>query len=383
MNREKPATRPLPPELIDLAAGRTPHHLKTGPDLLAIAREHRMSGLLWSWARAHVTDRAFKSDLAIHDLAMQAHLQRVWDVLESSAARLAAVGIEVATIKGVTAGARWYERAGERPCSDVDLLLAPNQTHRVAEVVRILQPDHPWAPHVGELAAKNRIQAVTLVVDGLEVDVHLDLLKLYMPTRQAEEIWDRTQSFELPRGTSVRVLDDTTSLLLFLVHLNKDRFQRLLGYADVAHVVAAGQVDWAELLRLARREGIDVAVLLTLDAVLNTLGLAWPQQLARPRGPRTLAWRLLWPNRIRLLGREGRLRFKRRQDWLALLARGRGPEAFAWWFQDLWPPAVLVAAEYKDLQGPYAWKLLRGRIEASKLRRQQIEAGKPKASVRS
>jgi hypothetical protein len=373
---ELPVAQRLPPVLVDLAAGRLPQEAEIPSGLLPMAREHRMTGLLWSWARNHSIDRGLKGDLAVQDLAMQAHLQRVWTVLEFCVARLSAAGIEVATIKGVTAGARWYERAAERPCSDVDLLLAPHQRERIAEVVRLLHPDHPWVPHVTELALRNRIQAVTLVVDGLEVDVHLDLLKLYMPTLQEDVIWERSQPYRLPAGATVRVLDDTTSLLLFLVHLNKDRFQRLLGYADIAHVIAARQVNWVDLVRLAEREGIDVPVLSTLDAVLTTLNLPWPQNLKRPRGPRALAWRLLWPERIRLLGREGRLRFKRRQDWLPLLARGRGREALVWWLRDLWPPAALVATEYAHMPGPYPWKLLRGRIEASRLRHQQVEDGR-------
>jgi hypothetical protein len=368
--------QPLPRILFDLAAGRLPQDREVCPGLLAVAKEHRMTGLLWSWARTNSTDRELKTDLAVYDLAMQAHLHRVWTVLETCAARLEAAGIEAATIKGVTAGARWYARTGDRPCSDVDLLVAPHEKERAGDIVRLLQPDHPWASHVAELARKNRIQAVTLVVDGLEVDLHFDPLKLYMPTRQAGKIWERARSYRLPTGVSIRVLDDTSSLLLFLVHLNKDRFQRLLGYSDIARIVGAGQVDWDELARLAAREGIEVPVLSTLDVVVRTLELTWPDDLDHPRGPRARAWRLLWPERIHLLGREGRLRFKRRQDWIPLLARGRGSEALAWWTRDLWPPAPLVTAEYAHIPGPYPWKLLRGRIDAARERRTRIEEGR-------
>ena len=156
--------------------------------------------MLWTWARQHLADDALKTELAQNDLYVQAHLHRVWAVLEASVARLAAAGIEVATIKGVTAEARWYGRRGERPCSDVDLLLSPRQLDRAAEAVRLLEPDHPWASSVAPLAANGRIQTVTTHVDGLEVDLHLDLLKLGIPTRQSSDLWDLTTPYRSPQG---------------------------------------------------------------------------------------------------------------------------------------------------------------------------------------
>jgi hypothetical protein len=75
---------------------------------------------------------------------------------------------------------------------------------------------------------------------------------------------------------------------------------------------------------------------------------------------------VIWRSAIRLRGAEGRLRFRRRQDWIALLARGRAREALKWWFRELWPPAPVVAAHYAEIRGPYLWKLLRGRVNAAR-----------------
>jgi hypothetical protein len=360
---------PLPGLLIDLAAGRRPGERECdelGDTLLAQAREQRMTGLLWTWARQHCHDRDVAMSLAVEDLRVQAHLVRVTELLESCVKRLAARGFDVATIKGPTAEARWYDRKGERLCSDVDLLLAPHQIQRVAEVVDALQPDHPWRPFVTELALNGRIQAVTMRVDGIEVDLHLDLLKLGFPTRQASEIWERTTVFELPGGTTVRVLDDTSALMHLLVHLNKDRFQRLLGYADIARIIRNGNVEWPVVLHLARGEGLQTAVLCSLEVVLQTLGLRWPSELPRPRSPRAWLWRGAWHPDIRLRGTEGRLRFRRRQDLLALTARGRTVEAVGWWLRDLWPPRSIVEQRYAHIRGPYVWKVLRGRAATAR-----------------
>jgi hypothetical protein len=353
------------PLLLDLAAGREPAPMRVDPDLVQIASDHRMTGLLWSWARTRPLDPEVKAWLAKRDLRSQAHLQRVSRVLASTVARLGSVGIDVATVKGVTAEARWYARRGERPCSDVDLLLSPHQHGRVEEAVRLLQPDHPLMSFVGRMATSRHLEAVTLTVDGLEVDLHLDLLKLGVPTRQASAVWARTEPFVLPGGGQVRVLDDTTALVHLLVHLNKDRFQRLIGYADVARIISAGAVDWRRFEDQVRGEGLEVPVLCTLAVVVDELGLAPPPVASRPSGPRAAVWSLLWRPDVRLRGSEGRLRFRQRQNWLPLLARGRGRDAVGAWRRILWPPAPAVDARYAHLDGPYLWKLMRGRLEST------------------
>jgi hypothetical protein len=363
----------LPAALLDLAAGRHPSSVPLDDNLLRVAADHNMTGLLWSWAQHQPVDSGLKARLAIQDLAEQAHLARVWRLLEFCASRLASAGIEVATIKGVTTEARWYRRTGERPCIDVDLLLAPHQLGRVAEVIDLIEPKHPWAAHATELAVTGRIQSVTMHVDGLEVDLHLDLLKLGVPTIQSDVIWRRTIPYELPDGRSIRVLDDTTALLHLLVHLNKDRFQRLLGFADIARIVGAGTVDWRLLESMARVEGIEVAVSRSLEVVLEMLQLPWPGEVTRHRGSRTLAWNIIWRSSVRLRGTEGRLRFRRRQDLITLLARGRAVEATKWWLVSLWPPRPTVVARYEHIPGPYLWKLIVGRVEAFAAQRRSVQ----------
>jgi hypothetical protein len=363
----------LPSLLIDLAAGREPRWDDSwDASQLDVAADHRMTGLLCTWGRERLNDRELKTLLVMHDLGVRAHLDRVWTVLESVVSALEAASIEVATIKGVTTEARWYQRQGERPCSDVDLLLSPRQLDRAAETVSVLQPNHPWIPQLDRLVTSRRIQAVTLRVDNVDVDLHFDLLKLGIPTRGAHLLWDRTVSYRLPGGATVRVLDDTAALFHLLVHLNKDRFQRLLGYADIQRVIAGGGVDWELLLRDARREGIEVAVFRTLEVVLDELGIPWPSGVIRPRGVRAFLWGLLWHRGVRLRGFEGRLRYRMRQNWIAFLARGRGIEATRWWLREIWPPAVSVDLRYAEIRGPYAWKLFRGRLESARAHRARL-----------
>lgn len=375
-SRRSGTARPpnIPRLLIDLAAGRgLKDDVVIDADLLRCAADHRMTGLLWTWARDHLEDGAERRWLAIRDLEVQAHLTRVARVLRVCMDRLAVIGIEVATIKGVTAEQRWYARPGERLASDVDLWIAPDDLSSIGSMLEVLAPGHQWIPYVGALTAAGRIQSITIRVDGIEVDLHLDLLKLGVPTRSSAEIWDRTVRLTLTDGGQVRVLDDTSALLQLLVHLNKDRFQRLLGFADVARLMSAGHLDWARLEALARRDGIVTPVLCSLETVLDTLELPWPDALERPSGTRALVWRRIWRPRIRLLGSEGRLRFRRRQQWIPFLARGRILEAVRAWWLDLWPPLVAVESHYGDVKGPYLWRLLVGRSRRVAGRRRRVD----------
>lgn len=334
------ARPPWPPALlIDLAADREPQSQDLTREIVDIALDHRMGGLLWSWAQSRPVDEALKGRLALADLRVQAHMVRVWSLLESSVGRLVEAGIEVASLKGPTAEARWYARPGERPSSDVDLWLSPYQVDRAGDALRLLQPDHPWEPFFDELAAQGRVQTVTLDVGGVEVDLHLDLLKTGLTTRQSTLYWDACEWWDLSGGMRVRVLDPTTSLLLFLVHLNKDRFQRLLGYADVVRVVNSG-ADLDRLRVYATREGLGASVGASLGAVSTDLGMAW---LDMPPGSRT--WRAVWRRSIRLRGSEGRRRFRRRAlGIVALSDRGVGERSAALW-QSVVPPAQVRSAK--------------------------------------
>ena len=350
---------PWPPQpLIDLAAGRDPGAIELTPELLDIAIEHRMGGLLWSYVKDRVPCDDVTRRLAAHDLRAQAHLVRVRSLLGRCVRQLRREGIEVASIKGPITESRWYHRAGERPCSDVDLWLSPHQLDRAGDALEILQPDHPWVTFFGDLARSGEVQAVTLRVDGIEVDLHLDLLKTGLPTVGQQQIWERTELFELADGTSVRVLDATTALFHFLVHLNKDRFQRLLGYADAARIIEGG-VDWRLFGVLARVEGLERCATRSCAVILSDLQR--PDIAGGPvrGGVRAAVWSLLWRRHIRLWGYAGRRRFRWRQLSIVLLAEHRSLRVrSSALLRELFPPTVVLEAQGRPVAARRLWELL-------------------------
>ena len=362
MSSSGPARR-LPSCLIDLAGGRDPGQIEVDDAMIAIARDHRVFGLLWSHLRSTGQTRM---DLAMIDLQIQAHQQRIWALAEHAVEIACRAHVEVAMVKGCALERRFYGRGGERPSSDVDLLVAPSDLQSIPEFVTALQPDHPWIPYLPRMVQRQQIQSVTVVVDRMEVDIHLDVLKLGIHTRQAEQAWAALRTEELPNGADLQVLDDAWTLLLLLVHLNKDRFQRLLGYADIVRVVRQGAIDPNRFWQLADGEGLTLPVTRTLRTVERDLDVDLGFPVPNVGGLSAATWDRLWRPEIRLLGSQGRERYRYRQDLIPLLAADRRTETLRWWLRELFPPAGAVAAEYRDTPGLYPVRLVRGRLAAKR-----------------
>jgi hypothetical protein len=331
-----------------------------------------MGGLLFSAVRSGAVDlpRELVSVLQRADLRQQLHNERLWRSLETVQGVADELGVRIANLKGVTAEARWYTRVGERVFADVDVLVCPADLSRTRELVTALQPDHPLRDHVESLVAERATQALELDVDGISVDLHLDLLKLGIESHLAEELWDRTIPLALPGRPAVRVLEPEAALLNLLVHLNKDRFWRLAGLADVARLLERDQPAWADVEQLARRDGLGTAARESLRAVQDELGVT--PSVSHAGGWRAGLWRIVWSPRVRLQGELGLEKFRYRQMWIPLTMQGRLGDTLVWWLRRLLPPAVLVADKNQNWRGGYLRRLTAGRVERFRVRRRTV-----------
>jgi hypothetical protein len=365
------------PALIDVAAGRRPAAATDPAALLRSAFEHRMGGLLLT----EVLTGRFRLEpeatgvLTQADLAVRAHQERLWVTLETAVERLAAEGFTVATIKGLAAQRRWYQRAGERPCVDVDLVVAPADTRHLSDIVAILAPDHPHRASLGALVASGYLRwADVELAPGQWLDLHVDPFKLGLPVLQAEAIWQRMIPFPLPGGGTVLATDAEISLILFLLHLNKDRFRCLIGFADVRRLLAAEDLDWAFIDRFLRREGLETPVRLGLDTVVAVLGIPHPQPVV-VGGWRARVWKALWPVSSAAGGQTEALRRRRRQFYLPFLIRGRVIEALRWWFRLALPPRLAVERWYGDgTRRSYLGCLVGGRLRQWRAQRRLLHS---------
>jgi len=276
--------------------------------------------------------------LGMWDLAQRHQHLQFWQTIREIQARLAPLGAEIAVIKGVATEARWYDELGERPCTDVDIFLAPDALADSARVVSALDPARGCDSTIDWLVRRRLLQHVDLRVGNIAVDLHFDPLKIGLPTRQLDEVWSSTQMLPTPHGT-VRVLRPEVELVLLLLHLNRDRFALLGPFLDIRRIVDRADLDWAYLLGFVAEEGLQVPVWKSLAAVAEVLCLAIDvPPVGRARG-RT--WDRLWGGHARLQGDDGRQRARRLQMFINLHATGRARENLSELRRQLAPPRQL------------------------------------------
>jgi len=347
LQRREPA-RPHP-ALLEVAAGRGLPKVDDPMPLLRSALAHGMSGLLLT--EVERTDQPWRSLLLRLLRARQATVQawhkQLWSGLESIVELLNGIGVEVATAKGITAEARWYSRLGERPCGDLDLLLSPAHMGRIDDVIEAVEPSHPLCGKTRRLAERGFLESIDLMHDGVPIDLHWDIFKLGIPSKNRRAIWERTVPIALGNGTSVRVLDPETSYVHFLLHLNKDRFRRLLGFVDVARVFNQEELDNCAIDRLVKADGLATCVNESWNTVVTTLQLTAPKRASR-RGIHSLIWKVAWRPSVRLRAEDSRMRFRHRQYLIALFSPGRMTETIGRWLRSRFPPAELLAYMYSD-----------------------------------
>lgn len=354
------------PALVELAAGRPMPSVADFAALEASAQEHRMIGLLSSalLERESSAPLELRQRMAMYRLQNRQVQERNWRGLREAVARLEEIGVAVVTFKGVTAEARWYDRMGERPSSDVDVLVEPTAVGRADEIVAALEPGNAMIPHISKLVADGIAEALAVQLpDGVVVDVHFALLELGLPLRQRADIWVRTTEYPHRDGGSVRVLDAEAAIIHLLLHLNKDRFSRLLWYADIARLLQREpDLDWGFIDRFLCSEGLEAPFYLALDAVCSDLGLEVPDH-AIPTGWRAVVWRRLWGPRTRLAGGEEGVEHRHhRQRILSLMFKGRKRQALWWWFRKLFPPDPMLGWRYPWARGPYVWRVVVTRL---------------------
>lgn len=361
-------TRPHP-HLIDLVLGRgIPGLVETV--IVRSALEHRVAGLLKTAIDLGApASREAVTMLDESDIATWARNRVIAEAVAEIAGIAVDLGIDVAFMKGVTTEARWYDRLGERPTWDIDVVLAPWHRHRAHDLIEALQPTHSILPQLDSILNKDRLQSIDLGYKGLPIDLHLDPLKLELVTsRHPELLWNGIETVALERGP-VPVFDPTVSLLLTALAVNKDRFRYLIGHSDLIRIERDPQIHFSRCEQLAKSEGVLIPFQSTLSAVRTDLGLPEGGAPSRNR-----AWDIFWAPSVRLLGDEGKVRFRYRQSLMPLFDGGRWPEVAASWWRRVLPSVALLDRLYPEIRGPYLARVFLARISRRLQRRRQRQA---------
>ena len=348
--------------LVELAAGR-PVTGRIEEPTVDIAIEHRVAGLLWTNVHSGEIDAPESVRNRLEGLDLQAWARS--RMLESALGQVFEVardaGVRVALIKGLATATRWYDRPAERWAYDLDIVVHPRDLAGVDDLVARLYPNHPLIGEIGPMVRGKHLQSVDLGVAGMPVDMHLDPLKLELVWSTGPgRYWDHMTEVSLGDGLTAIAFDNDVSLFLHLMHLNKDHFRRLIGYADIVRGAAQSDLDWNAVIDFAEGEGVAEHVINTASAVEEELQV----DLSLPRLHRTWrsgVWARSWPRVSRLSGVNQNVH-RHRLFVIPLTAKGRAVSAASGWLRRLWPPKVLLDYYYPGVRGIYPVKLLRARI---------------------
>lgn len=338
------------------------------PDIASLAVEHRMHGLVMTAieARPEAPAEALRRELALIDGQTWARHQFLATELAWVSSALTTRGIDHYLMKGLAVETRFYDRRGERPSADLDIVLLDRSS--IGDALAALRDGSGEADVVQRLADDGWIQSVDVTLpSGAVVDLHLDPLKLGFATEFSSSMHHHLELLTVD-GAVVKTLDPTASLVVALVHLNRNRFRYLLGFADIVRVLSKSQVDWVAFDQLVRADGLEVLVEGSVRAVRQALGPAaadfggWSPQGSIGLTLRRAIWSFAWRPSTRLTGTAGRFRMGRRSQFLMpALCRGRAWWLVRWMGRRLFPPTAVVDLNHPDVSGPYLIRLIRGR----------------------
>ena len=352
------------PALIEIAAGRPGGEVTDSAALVESALQHRMAGLTFQ-ATADGSlgiDAAARRELAAIKLAGAAHNSRVERAAAAVVAEIRDRGWEGAVFKGIATAKRWYPEPGTRPTADVDLLLGPEGARNIDALLAHMAPGHGLIGKAQRLFDAGRIQSIDFQWGDIWIDVHTDPIKVGVALPAVSELWDRVATIELG-GVDALVLDAEASLLQSAVHLQKDRFSRLYGFADIARIAASG-LDWDWIQCFAADNGLRVHVNEALRVVAEVLSIDLPYD----RDVQSRVWRAIWPKRTWLRGEAGMTRKVRTHYWIPMTMPGRRLEAIKWWSRIVVPPADIVDYMHPDTSGPYPVRVLQYRSRLARER---------------
>ena len=153
-----------------------------------------------------------------------------------------------------------------------------------------MDPSYPFRNGLRQRIEEGIQHGCALSFDGVAIDIHTEVPKLGVRSRTADLVWSRTVPYQFEGGPTVLVLDPEAQLFSFLTHLLKDRLPVLFGFVDVVRIVDREEIDWDFVAAVARADGLEAPLRMTLDTVFDHLERPRPAggsgcgAVTRPRG---------------------------------------------------------------------------------------------------
>lgn len=274
-----------------LGCGRIAHaaaKIRDWDGLLALAREHRMSALLFrALEEADVplpttAQRLLKAEYnrnALYSLANAAELIDLLQAFERQA-------ILAMPIKGVVLAASAYGNLSTRPAGDLDILIPRDRLK--AATTTMLERGYrlvtPLGKHGIPVAKDNHEYQFEREADGLIVEIHWELDFVFSKFRRKlgiEWAWGDRQTTSVA-GADVPSMSVERTLLMLCMHGCKHVWSRTIWIRDVAqHIASHCELDWDGVIREARRSGLWRALVVGVLLARSVAGATAPEDVWR------------------------------------------------------------------------------------------------------
>jgi len=251
------------------------------PELFAIAKRHRVAGLLavqaaalgWKEALPGGAWGTFRVQGLAQHLLLSGELRRVGIALDRA-------GISWLTFKGAALSACTYPRPDLRAYGDVDVLVEPADLRRTLDVLHQSGATlyaEPWA----ELQRTGRAQLNVVTAFGLPLDLHWSLfnnpgVRRAFPTSTTDLIARRRWCDVL--GSAVPTLSESDELVFLAAHGAQSGANLLVWVLDL-HLAAKGVRDWATVVETAHRRRLGLVTAAMLGRAQHLLGTPLPRDL--------------------------------------------------------------------------------------------------------
>jgi putative nucleotidyltransferase-like protein len=296
-------TAPVPPRLPDAR------------HLLALARRHQLTPLLWSLLHRELApDEPLAVALRRDAYRSVVRHQQLLSMVTPLVNALASEHVPVIALKGLMLGARYYADPADRPMRDVDLLVRREHVETILHAAADLGL-HRFDDRHG-LAFDLRFGSALVLTptpaddSRPSIDVHwglfVDGTVGTEPAPPLDQIWERATRLDIA-GMRLLAMDPEDMLLHLAAHLAiHHAFGGLLWYCDLALMLRDPHtgLDWNAIIARAEQLRLRGVLSLVLDAVSELFGVRVPVEVTRwlrPQAPRwAIARRLVLRRALRL-----------------------------------------------------------------------------------
>jgi hypothetical protein len=246
-------------------------------ELIRLAVWHGMAPLLASRLEPFADRFTACANARLQQLRRQAIFQnlRLSMSLLQALRALEECNIPSIPFKGPLLSERLYGDLGLRQSSDIDLIVRPEDLHSSLAVLRTVGFETAYTMRPERVAALLVADfEVTLVRDGLQLDLHWDIMpSFYGVEFGLGDAWQRARRTEAS-GTQILEFAPEDHFIALALHASKHFWSKLIWLSDLWQLLYMNPTfNWDILLKRARAMRVERMMLITLALLKDLVGV--------------------------------------------------------------------------------------------------------------